>query len=111
MILIDDMEALYKKRFHYVCDNYELFTDKSKYGHKFTIRDYNRGQLLQFTQLNNPYKIFVEYAKDGSLHDSRKYLMDTTEESFIDVCLWGFDTDRNHDYGHKEFSRVVTSRD
>lgn len=69
MILIDDMEALYKKRFYYVCDNYELFTDKSK------------------------------------------YLMDATEEAFVDICLWGFDTASRHDYGHKEFSRIVTSRD
>lgn len=101
MILIDDMESLYKKRFYYVCDNYELFTDKSKYGNKFTIRDYHRGQLLQFTQLNNPYKIFVEYVKDDSLFGSRKYLMDSTEEAFIDVCLCGFDTSSSNDYGHE----------
>jgi len=111
MILIDDMEALYKRRFYYVCDNYELFTDKSKYGNKFTIRDYHRGQLLQFTQLNNPYKILVEYIKDDALFGPRKYLMNSTEEAFVDVCLWGFDTASRHDYGHKEFSRIVTSRD
>lgn len=110
MILIDDMEALYKKRFHY-CDNYELFTDKSKCGNKFTICDYHRGQLLQFTQLNNPYKILVEYIKDDALFGPRKYLMNSTEEAFVDVCLWGFDTASRHDYGHKEFSRIVTSRD
>lgn len=111
MILIDDMEALYKKRFYYVCDNYDLFTDKSKYGSKFTIRDYARGQLLQFTQLNTPYKIAVEYHKDDAVFGSRRYLMDATEEAFLDVCLWGFDTASHHDYGHKEFSRIVTSRD
>lgn len=111
MILIDDMEALYKRRFYYVCDNYELFTDKSKYGNKFTIRDYHRGQLLQFTQLNNPYKILVEYIKDDALFGPRKYLMNSTEEALVDVCLWGFDTASSHDYGHKELSRIVTSRD
>lgn len=104
------MEALYKKRFYYVCDNYELFTDKSKYGNEFTICDYHRGQLLQFTQLNSPYKIAVEY-HNNALFDPRKYLMDATEEAFVDVCLWGFDTASCHDYGHKEFSRIVTSID
>lgn len=42
---------------------------------------------------------------------SRRYLMNATEESFVDICLWGFDTASRHDYGHKEFSRIVTSRD
>ena len=37
--------------------------------------------------------------------------MNSTEEAFVDVCLWGFDTAISHDYGHKEFSRIVTSRD
>lgn len=110
MILIDDMEALYKKRFHY-CDNYELFTDKSKCGNKFTIRDNHLGQILQFIQLNTPYKIAVEYHKGDAVFGSRQYLMDATPEAFVDVCLWGFDTASRHDYGHKEFSRIVTSRD
>lgn len=110
MILIDDMEALYKKRFRY-CDNYELFTDKSKYGNRFTIRDNHRGQILQFIQLNTPYKIAVEYHKDDAVFGFRQYLMDATPEAFVDVCLWGFDTASSHDYGYKEFSRIVTSRD
>lgn len=82
MILIDDMEALYKKRFHY-CDNYELFTDKSKYENKFTIRDNHHGQILQFIQLNTPYKIAVEYHKDDAIFGSRQYLMDSTQEAFF----------------------------
>lgn len=61
--------------------------------------------------MNNPYKILVEYIKDDALFGPRKYLMDATEEAFVDICLWGFDTAIRHDYGHKEFSRIVTSRD
>lgn len=89
MILIDDMEALYKKRFHY-CDNYELFTDKSKYENKFTIRDNHHGQILQFIQLNTPYKIAVEYHKDDAIFGSRQYLMDSTQEAFFGCSLVGF---------------------
>nr|DAS10425.1 MAG TPA: hypothetical protein [Caudoviricetes sp.] len=111
MILIDDMEALYKKSFDYCCDNYQFFTDKSKYGNKFTIRDNHRGQIIQFIQLNTPYKIAVEYHKDDDIFVSRQYLMDSTQEAFVDVALWGFETVANNDYGHKEFSRIVTSRD
>lgn len=111
MILIDDMEELYKKRFDYCCDNYKVFTVKSKHGNKFTIRDYHRGQLLQFIQLNTPYKIAVEYHEDDAVFGSRQYLMDATPEAFVDVALWGFETVVNNDYGHKEFSRIVTSRD
>lgn len=111
MILIDDMEELYKKRFDYCCENYQFFTDKSKCGNKFTIRDNHRGQILQFIQLNTPYKIAVEYHKDDAIFGSRQYLMDSTQEAFVDVALWGFETVANNDYGHKEFSRIVTSRD
>lgn len=111
MILIDDMEELYKKRFDYCCDNYKFFTTKSKNGNKFTIRDNHRGQILQFIQLNTPYKIAVEYHKDDAVFGSRQYLMDATPEAFVDVALWGFETVSNNDYGHKEFSRMVTSRD
>lgn len=111
MILIDDMEALYKKRFDCCCDNYEFFTTKSKYGNNFTIRDNHRGQILQFIQLNTPYKIAVEYHKDDVIFGSRQYLMDSTPEAFVDVALWGFETAENNDYGHREFSRIVTSRD
>ena len=68
---------------------------KSKYGNKFTIRDYHRGQLLQFIQLNTPYKIAVEYHKDDAIFGSRQYLMDTTPEAFVDVALWGFETVAN----------------